>query len=75
MSIKRLREEKGFTQAQLALLVGVGASAVQKWEYGESQRAFKVFVALCEVLECRPRDLLEDGEDLYIEERKDNGQN
>ena len=31
-TIKRLREEKGITQAQLAEAVGVGCKAVSKWE-------------------------------------------
>lgn len=31
-TIKRLREEKGITQSQLADLVGVGSKAVSKWE-------------------------------------------
>ena len=31
-TIKRLREEKGLTQSQLADTIGVGAKAVSKWE-------------------------------------------
>jgi DNA-binding XRE family transcriptional regulator/desulfoferrodoxin (superoxide reductase-like protein) len=31
-TIKRLREEKGLTQSQLADLIGVGSKAVSKWE-------------------------------------------
>ena len=31
-TVKRLREEKGLTQSQLAELIGVGSKAVSKWE-------------------------------------------
>ena len=31
-TVKRLREEKGLTQSQLADLIGVGSKAVSKWE-------------------------------------------
>ncbi|MBQ2813294.1 MAG: helix-turn-helix transcriptional regulator, partial [Clostridia bacterium] len=31
-TVKRLREEKGLTQAQLADKIGVSAKAVSKWE-------------------------------------------
>ena len=34
-TIKRLREKKGITQAQLAELVGVSSKAVSKWETGK----------------------------------------
>ena len=35
--IKRLREEKKLTQAQLASRLGVSDKAVSKWETGVSQ--------------------------------------
>ena len=31
-TVRRLREEKGITQAQLAEQIGVGSKAVSKWE-------------------------------------------
>ena len=31
-TVKRLREEKGLTQSQLADLIGVGSKAISKWE-------------------------------------------
>ena len=37
-AIKRLREEKGLTQAQLAERIGVSDKAVSKWETGDSLR-------------------------------------
>lgn len=36
-AIKRLREEKHMTQAQLAERIGVSDKAVSKWETGVSQ--------------------------------------
>ena len=37
-TIRRLREEKGLTQAQLAEMIDVSAKAVSKWETGVSLR-------------------------------------
>ena len=37
-AIKRFREEKGLTQAQLAEKIGVSDKAVSKWETGGSLR-------------------------------------
>ena len=36
-NIAALRKEKGFTQEQLAAMIGVSAPAVSKWETGVSQ--------------------------------------
>ena len=36
-AIKRFREEKCLTQAQLAQIIGVSDKAVSKWETGVSQ--------------------------------------
>lgn len=35
--IKRLREEKNMTQAELAELIGVSDKTISKWETGVSQ--------------------------------------
>ena len=35
--IKRLREKKGLTPPQLALVIGVSRAAVHKWETGKSE--------------------------------------
>mgnify|MGYP001053935205 CR=1 FL=1 len=35
--IRRLRQEKGITQQALGQALGVSATAVQKWERGQSQ--------------------------------------
>ena len=35
-NIAALRKEKGFTQEQLAAMIGVSAPAVSKWETGNS---------------------------------------
>lgn len=37
-NIAALRKEKGFTQEQLAAMIGVSAPAVSKWETGGSLR-------------------------------------
>jgi transcriptional regulator with XRE-family HTH domain len=37
-TILQLRKEKNITQEQLAIMVGVSAGAVSKWETGNSKR-------------------------------------
>lgn len=48
--IKRLREEKGLTQKQLAELIGVSVSAVQQFEYGKTQPKYETLLKLSKVL-------------------------
>jgi len=53
-----LREKKGFTQAQIAQLLGVTPAAVSKWENGSSKPRVEVLFRLADILEVRPEELL-----------------
>lgn len=57
--IRQLRIAQGYTQPELAKLVGVTKSAVSQWE-GDSTKNIKldVFLRLCEVLRTDPRYLV-----------------
>ena len=47
--IKQLRKEKGFTQSQLADLLGVTDKAVSKWEVGEANPDISLLVKISEI--------------------------
>lgn len=47
--LERYRKTRGLTQAELARLVGVSTTAVQKWEGGAEPRPSRI-VKLAEVL-------------------------
>jgi len=56
--IAKLREEKNFTQRQVAEALGVDVSTVRNWE--KSRDGVQMFVRvakLCELFGCRPTDL------------------
>lgn len=48
--IKRLRQQKGLTQKQLAELIGVSVVAIQRFEYGKTQPKYETLLKLSEVL-------------------------
>jgi putative transcriptional regulator len=59
IKLKEVRESRGMSQEHLARAVGVGLSAIQKWEYQKVKSAsFETLEKLCLVLECSPGDLL-----------------
>lgn len=49
MEIRKLREEKLLTQAQLAKLLRVHKNQVSRWERGEQKPSFKTLKKLCKV--------------------------
>jgi transcriptional regulator with XRE-family HTH domain len=52
--IKTLREEKGWSQSELARRVGVERAAVSQWESGQTKELKgKNLDAVCRELECR----------------------
>lgn len=54
-TIKKLRLEKGMTQAELGELLGVKKAAVQKWESGQVQNLkHSTIKSLCEVFQMNP---------------------
>lgn len=63
-NIGKLRQAKGLTQEQLALQIKMNESTIRNWEKGRTGLEIFEYVArLCEVLECHPRDLINDDND------------
>ena len=58
MSLKILREKRGFTQAQLADRVNVTPACISLWESGKSRPLRKYWVALCQALACTEEELM-----------------
>ena len=59
-----MRKEKGLSQEQLALEIGVSRQSISKWERGVSQPELSNIDRICEVLEITPNELMG-----YIDER------
>lgn len=49
-TIKKLREEKGITQSELAEKIGVTSKAVSKWETSKGLPDISLIESLCEIL-------------------------
>lgn len=58
MSIKDLRRKKGFTQRELAKLVGVQPSMISRYEAGRVTPSFKKMKILAEALGVKTQDLI-----------------
>ena len=56
--IKKLREEKGITQAELATRLGITQSAVAQWEKGITKPAIDKLLKIAEYLGCTVDELL-----------------
>ena len=66
--IKKARLEKGYTQEELAEMVGVKKSAVAKWENGRvSEIKRSNLNKLSKALDINPNSLLDDIEDKPVE--------
>lgn len=59
-NIKRLREEKGLTQENLAEMLGVTFQAVSAWERDEYRPEFDTFVRLTEILGVPATAIIDD---------------
>ena len=57
-NLARLRKEKGLSQEQLALEIGVSRQSISKWERGSSQPELSNIDKICEVLETTPNELM-----------------
>ncbi len=57
--VKKLREQAGLTQAQLAVFIGVTPNTIQNWEKDNGLAQLEKYLKLCEVLGCEIQDLLE----------------
>ena len=52
------REELGLTQAEVGARLGINANTYHLWETGERVRSFPRVVAVCDVLDMSPNELL-----------------
>ena len=69
-TIRKLRLEKGMTQAELGELLGVKKAAVQKWESGQVQNLKQSTVkALCEIFDKNPVVFIFDTQELLNSEK------
>ena len=55
--LRKLREEKGMTQEQLANILGVNRTTVTLWEVGINKPRADMLIKLADVLQC-PIDVL-----------------
>lgn len=58
--LKRLRKDRGFTQAELGKLCGVSESIISQYEKGKKNPSHEVVIKLCEVLDCTFSALIGD---------------
>jgi len=57
--LKELRNEKGWTQEQLADASGVGRSYISEIESGIYNPTADIICKLCKALNCTPNDLIQ----------------
>lgn len=58
--IRMFRRQKGLTQTELGIILGVGQRAVSFWESGVSHPSITLLPSLSKALGCRIDDLFED---------------
>lgn len=69
-TIKKLRQDKGMTQAELGGLLGVKKAAVQKWESGQVQNLkHDTIKRLCEVFGKNPSVFIFNEAEIMNEEQ------
>lgn len=54
----KIRSERGFSQSQVAELVGVDRSTVAKWETGQAYPRVEILIKLSEIFNCTVDELL-----------------
>lgn len=58
--LKKQREKRGITQAELAKKLGVTQEAVTKWETGRNKPRASTLIKLAEILDCSVDELLKE---------------
>lgn len=58
--LKTLREEKGYTQDEIASRLNIARQSVSKWEQGINEPDFDTVKKLCVILDCTISELLDD---------------
>lgn len=61
-NFKKLREQSGFSQEELADKMDVSRQSVSKWETGEAYPKMEHIFALTDILDCRLSDLVGEEE-------------
>ncbi|SHN45972.1 helix-turn-helix domain-containing protein [Chitinophaga sp. CF418] len=56
--LKKIREEKGLTQMDVAFHLSTGTGYISRLENGRTEPGITMLYVLAEVLECNPKDLL-----------------
>ena len=64
--IKELRVEKGFTQSELAALLGVNQTAVGKYERGELEPNNHILIKLSQIFECTVDYIIGNADDFGV---------
>jgi len=57
--IRKFREDRGYSQIELAQLIGVSNSRVSNWEQGINRPDADILVDLCKTLSVSPSELLD----------------
>lgn len=58
--LKAIRKQKGFSQSELAKLIGVSQNTISQWENGDRSPSISMLKHLTVILECSADILLED---------------
>jgi DNA-binding XRE family transcriptional regulator len=61
-NLRRLRQSRNLTQAEMARLIGVSQGAVWQWEHGQTVPRLDAFVKLCYTLGVGPAELMKEEE-------------
>jgi len=62
--LKVLREQKEYTQEEIANKIGIARQSVSKWENGINEPDFDTLKKLCQILDCSIADLIDDDKEL-----------
>ena len=57
--IRKFREDRGYSQIELAQLIGVSNSRISNWEQGVNRPDADILVDLCKTLNVSPSELLD----------------
>ena len=71
--IKELRQNKKYTQQELADLLYLDVSSVSKWERGVSYPDITLIPKICEILEVDEHELIKSSRDLEYQRIKEEG--
>lgn len=63
MKLRKIRENKRMTQAELAVQVGVKPNTISQWESGSRKPDIDTVLHLATILNCTVDDLLRDADD------------